>query len=267
MARRSFVIVFSLCVHAIALVIAATADLWQPITEWPTPRSAIAFVEDVPRPVHLEDIELPKRASAPTSTSTAARQALVQAPTMQLTPITPPSGIGRESGDIALSDVNVSDVGSLGDGVVGRESVSPALHRSRRSRRRRSDSTRVFARRNASSSHADLPCCRSQRARRRYRHHRCDNRRARECHSGASVAFAPTARRRGTGGGASVEVQSDAPQWGCRTDRGDRDRQLQTRLEAVATSGTIVSGRSVMRASTPQLNSRRASASSSTVHT
>ena len=60
MTRRSIVAAISICVHAIVLLVVMTADLWRPISEWPTPRNAMAFVEDI-RPVHLEDIELPAR--------------------------------------------------------------------------------------------------------------------------------------------------------------------------------------------------------------
>lgn len=57
MPRRPSVLLLSIVVHAIVLVVIASADLWRPISEWPTPRSGMAFTE--PRVVRLEDIQLP----------------------------------------------------------------------------------------------------------------------------------------------------------------------------------------------------------------
>lgn len=54
--RRSIIAAISICVHAIVLAALMTQDLWRPIAEWPTPRSAMAFVDDVARPVHLVDV-------------------------------------------------------------------------------------------------------------------------------------------------------------------------------------------------------------------
>ena len=53
MTRRSIVAAISICIHAIMLIALMTADLWRPISEWPTPRSAMAFI-DPPRPVEIE---------------------------------------------------------------------------------------------------------------------------------------------------------------------------------------------------------------------
>jgi protein TonB len=97
MTRRSIVAAISMIVHAVVLFFALTADLWRPITQWPTPRSAMAFVEDVPRRVHLEDIELPK-SSAPRAATTTAAQPTLSARSIEAAPITPPSGIANETG-------------------------------------------------------------------------------------------------------------------------------------------------------------------------
>ena len=68
MPRRPSVLLLSILVHALVLIAIASADLWSPITEWPTPRKALAFFDDTTRVVRLDDIPLPaqaRRASTP----------------------------------------------------------------------------------------------------------------------------------------------------------------------------------------------------------
>jgi protein TonB len=90
MTRRSIVAVISIAVHAIVLLVVMTADLWRPVSEWPTPRSAMAFV-DPPRPVHIED--LPARRT-PSHSRTRGTPALMSP---VLAPISPPDAIGPET--------------------------------------------------------------------------------------------------------------------------------------------------------------------------
>ena len=59
------------------------------------PRSAMAFVEDLPRPVHLDDINLPRESRR--STPRAATDSLTTH-TIELAPIAPPSGVTNETG-------------------------------------------------------------------------------------------------------------------------------------------------------------------------
>src|SRR5215475_13575350 len=59
MPRRPSVLLLSIVVHVLVLIVLASADLWRPITEWPTPRTALAFLEDTPRVVRLDDVPLP----------------------------------------------------------------------------------------------------------------------------------------------------------------------------------------------------------------
>jgi TonB family protein len=122
MTRRSIVAAISIFVHALVVFAAMTADMWRPITEWPTPRSAMAFIEETPRQVHLEDIDLPKPAKAriaanaptPKPTPTSAQP-------IALAPVQPPSGISNETGrEGTVSGArNVTDVESSGAGVAG----------------------------------------------------------------------------------------------------------------------------------------------------
>jgi periplasmic protein TonB len=59
MGRRSIVAAFSIFVHALVLLLLMTADLWRPISEWPTPHTVMAF--ESPRVVRLDDIPLPSQ--------------------------------------------------------------------------------------------------------------------------------------------------------------------------------------------------------------
>src|ERR1041385_6487207 len=99
MTRRSIVAMISILVHVVVVCAAMTADWWQPVTEWPKPHEAIAYFEDVPRPVRVEDIELPKPARVDTTTATPTPgppATTTQQP--EVAPIRPPSGIPDETG-------------------------------------------------------------------------------------------------------------------------------------------------------------------------
>jgi periplasmic protein TonB len=72
MPRRPSVLVVSIALHAVVLVVIASADLWRPITDWPTPRTAIAFFDDTPRLVKLDDIPLPSHARHVATSSSGA---------------------------------------------------------------------------------------------------------------------------------------------------------------------------------------------------
>jgi periplasmic protein TonB len=90
MTRRSIVAAISICVHAIVLLVVMTADLWRPVSEWPMPRSAMAFV-DPPRPIHIEDIPARRTASRSRTPSTPELTSPVAAPVL------PPETIGPET--------------------------------------------------------------------------------------------------------------------------------------------------------------------------
>src|SRR5689334_5800519 len=99
MTRRSLVAVISILVHAVVVFAAMTADLWRPITEWPTLRQAMAYVEDAPRPVRLANIELPKPApSRATTTAPASAPPSTFATPPEVAPTQPPDGVSRETG-------------------------------------------------------------------------------------------------------------------------------------------------------------------------
>jgi len=120
MRRRSIVAVISIFVHAVVVFAAMTAEFWRPITEWPTPRQAIAFFEDVPRPVHLEDIELPKPAKTQTTVSapSSGAPATSTQPT-ELAPVQPPAGIPNETGrEGTITSARLAEVERNGAGVA-----------------------------------------------------------------------------------------------------------------------------------------------------
>jgi protein TonB len=118
MPRRPSVLLLSIGVHAIVLFVLASADLWRPITDWPTPRSAMAFEPEIPRLVHIEDIALPHE------TPQATQGAISGPSTIRSTeaaPIEPPSGVTTETG---RESANVSRPASLvgieaGDSGIG----------------------------------------------------------------------------------------------------------------------------------------------------
>jgi periplasmic protein TonB len=123
MGRRSIVAAFSIFVHAAVLILLMTADFWRPTTEgWPTPRQATAFSNDTPRPVHVEDIELPKPQAtrAPRASNDASPQ-LTSATPIELAPIVVPSGVANETGgESALTGTRrMRDIESNGPGGVG----------------------------------------------------------------------------------------------------------------------------------------------------
>ena|SRR6185295_15084342 len=118
MTRRSIVALCSVCIHAIILVFAMTADLWRPVSLWPTPRSAMAF-EPVTQPVHVEDIQVPvtagRRQPGPASTGATSPG--------EFAPVVPPAGMPDETGgERALSNLppgppiapNSGDLGTIG---------------------------------------------------------------------------------------------------------------------------------------------------------
>lgn len=68
MPRRPSVLLLSIFVHAIVLITIMSADLRSPIADWPTPRKALAFFDETPRIVRLDDVPLPSQARrAPTN--------------------------------------------------------------------------------------------------------------------------------------------------------------------------------------------------------
>ena len=121
MTRRSIVAAISIFVHAVVVFAAMTADMWRPITEWPTPRSAMAYVDDVVRSVHLEDVELPKPAQTPiaANVSTPGPPATSAQP-IELAPVQPPAGISNETHrEGAITGGRVAEVESNGAGFGG----------------------------------------------------------------------------------------------------------------------------------------------------
>jgi protein TonB len=90
MARRSIVATVSVFVHAIVLAVLATADLWRPISEWPTPRQAIAF-EQLPV-VRVADIQLPPQPRR----GTVAKTNEYREPTADAAPVLPPPDLGPD---------------------------------------------------------------------------------------------------------------------------------------------------------------------------
>lgn len=95
MTRRSIVAALSIFVHVVIVFFAMTADMWRPISEWPTPRRAMAYVDEAQRPVHLEDVHLASRSSQPAA-STTAPSVLTHAE--QLAPAVEPQGLAPEIG-------------------------------------------------------------------------------------------------------------------------------------------------------------------------
>jgi len=131
MTRRSIVAAISIFVHTFVLFAAMTADWWRPITEWPTPRRAMAFVDDSVRPVHLEDIELPKPpARQSTQTSTDASPQITTSTPIERAPVVAPTGVTNETGGEAAmtSGRGVRDIESTGPGVgaIGAPMMPPA---------------------------------------------------------------------------------------------------------------------------------------------
>lgn len=120
MPRRPSVLLFSIVVHAIVLIVIVSADLWMPITSWPTPRTALAFLDDTPRLVRLDDIKLPPQSTRvkrlPTSTEPAR-------PT-EAAPVTEPPDLAPEIerqesiGAPVGGPGRVEDLSGLGSGIA-----------------------------------------------------------------------------------------------------------------------------------------------------
>jgi TonB family protein len=85
------VLLLSIVVHAIVLAVIASADFRRPITDWPTPHRALAFVEETPRIVRLDDIKLPSESRPPARPQTGGSVQLTQA-----APIAAPLGVAPE---------------------------------------------------------------------------------------------------------------------------------------------------------------------------
>jgi len=110
MPRRPSVLLLSILVHAIVLVVIASADLRQPITDWPTPHRALAFVEDTPRIVQLDDIRLPSESRPPARQQTGASVQLTQA-----APIAPPAGVAPEVAQQESIGISTGEPERIGD--------------------------------------------------------------------------------------------------------------------------------------------------------
>jgi protein TonB len=122
MPRRPSVLLLSIVVHALVLIVLASADLWRPITEWPTPRAALAFLDDTPRVVNLDDVPLPPQPRRVTTPSSPADRALGQAeaaPTI-VQPTVVPEGEHQ-----ALSSISFGDPAPIENALGGRGSVAP----------------------------------------------------------------------------------------------------------------------------------------------
>jgi protein TonB len=122
MARRPIVVAISICVHALVLFALMTADLWRPISGWPTPRTAMAF--ETPRQVHFEDIQLPPAAGR--KQSEPAPAAAATAP-VELAPLSSPAGVSPEtSGERSLANLPRGPASNSGDlGAIGVVSMPP----------------------------------------------------------------------------------------------------------------------------------------------
>ena len=145
MTRRSIVAAISICVHAIVLLVVMTADLWRPVSEWPTPRNAMAFV-DPPRPVHIEDIPARRTPSHSRAQGTPGLMSPIVAP------VSPPETIGAEALQSPLIVIESERGGGGGDFGLG-DAAAPSFLRPWRLRRRhnhRSACIQASARRSGS---------------------------------------------------------------------------------------------------------------------
>jgi hypothetical protein len=91
--RKPSVLLLSILVHAAALFLLGTADLWAPIAHWPVPHEVLAFSEN-PRLVRLDDIELPR---APRSRVAGATVAPNINAVPELAPVVAASGVAPET--------------------------------------------------------------------------------------------------------------------------------------------------------------------------
>ena len=94
MRRKPSVLLLSMLVHAAALFLVATAELWSPISHWPVPHEVLAFSED-PRLVRVADIELPR---PPRSPATGAPVASGVDAVPELAPVVASSGVAPDAG-------------------------------------------------------------------------------------------------------------------------------------------------------------------------
>jgi TonB family protein len=103
-------LLLSIAVHGIILVMIASADLRRPITDWPTPHRALAFVEDTPRIVRLDDIRLPSESRPPSRQQTGGSVQLTQA-----APIAAPPGVAPEVAHQESIGISTSGPERIGD--------------------------------------------------------------------------------------------------------------------------------------------------------
>jgi len=117
MPRRPSVLLLSIVFHAIVLMVIASADLWRPISDWPTPRTALAFVEDTPRLVRLDDVQLPPQ---PRRTP-ASRPPDGLAPPTEAAPVTAPRDVLPEIGREEPIGSPTGEPGPIGNPLGGPE--------------------------------------------------------------------------------------------------------------------------------------------------
>ena len=110
MPRRPSVLLLSIVVHAIVLAVIASADFRRPITHWPTPHRALAFVEDTPRIVRLDDIRLPSESRPP-----ARQQAGGSVQLTQAAPIAAPPGVAPEVAHQESIGISIGGPERIGD--------------------------------------------------------------------------------------------------------------------------------------------------------
>jgi len=121
MPRRPSVLLLSIVVHVLVLIVLASADLWRPITEWPTPRKALAFLEDTPRVVRLDDVPLPpqpRRATTLTRADGPLRKTEAAPPVAR--PGVAPEGERQGASSLSFGDPTPIDslFGGRGNGVA-----------------------------------------------------------------------------------------------------------------------------------------------------
>ena len=115
MRRKPSVLLLSILVHAAALLLLATADLWLPIKNWPVPHEVLAF-SDSQRLVRIEDIVLPRPPRA-TATGAPSASSVEAAP---LAPVVATTGIVPESGPACVScqSEGIAGVENAGAGTI-----------------------------------------------------------------------------------------------------------------------------------------------------
>jgi TonB family protein len=115
MPRRPSVLLLSIALHAVVVIVIASADLWRPITDWPTPRSALAFLDDT-RVVRLDDVALPPaHETGPRSESTPGTRRTVEA-----APLAQPEGVSPDlHHENITGEVCACGPGGLADSAPG----------------------------------------------------------------------------------------------------------------------------------------------------